>query len=224
LSRWKEHGSVSQRRLTKNRVLKVALRYVDRHGLEHLSMRRLGEELGVGTMSLYTYVPDKGALLDGIVGLLLADVRLGTPDIEDWAGTLKAAARELRRVIRAHPHVLPLVTARLPLTPEALALTEFGCQALRFAGFDEETTAHAHRLLTGYVMGYLSLELGGFFGKTEGDDTWPVDVDVLLRFPRVTECARFLFNWDAESEFEAGLDIIVSGLDTRLLTRPELSD
>ena len=80
--------------------------------------------------------------------------------------TLKDAARELRRVIGAHPNVLPLITKRLPLMPEALALTEFSCQALRFAGFDEETTAHAHRLLTGYVIGYLSLELGGFFGNS----------------------------------------------------------
>jgi AcrR family transcriptional regulator len=53
--------------LSRRRVLEEAVRFTDREGLEALTMRRLGSELGVEAMSLYNHIPNKSALLDGMV-------------------------------------------------------------------------------------------------------------------------------------------------------------
>src|ERR1043165_9533546 len=60
--------------LSRERILDAALALLDRDGLEALSMRKLGEALGVEAMSLYNHVPNKAALLDGIHELILTSV------------------------------------------------------------------------------------------------------------------------------------------------------
>src|SRR4051812_33400620 len=60
--------------LSRERILKVALELVDREGLAALSMRRVGEALGVEAMSLYHHVANKGALLDGIYETVLSEL------------------------------------------------------------------------------------------------------------------------------------------------------
>src|ERR671912_371954 len=62
--------------LSRQRILEAAVRFVDREGLEALSMRKLGSELGVEAMSLYNHVPNKGALLDGMVEVLLGELEV----------------------------------------------------------------------------------------------------------------------------------------------------
>ena len=57
--------------LSRQQILDAALGLVDRDGLKGLTMRSLGQELGVEAMTLYHYVPNKDALLDGLVDLLL---------------------------------------------------------------------------------------------------------------------------------------------------------
>ena len=64
------------RGLTREKILEAALRLIDEEGLPALSMRRLGQELGVEAMALYKYVVSKQALLDGVVGLTLAGLNV----------------------------------------------------------------------------------------------------------------------------------------------------
>ena len=72
-----------RRPLSRRRVLEAAVRFADREGLEALSMRRLGAELGVEAMSLYNHVPNKDALLDGMVEVLLGELEV-PPEKGDW--------------------------------------------------------------------------------------------------------------------------------------------
>src|SRR5687767_13509300 len=93
--------------LTRERVLAAAVRIVDREGLEALTMRRLGEALGVEAMSLYRHVPGRGALLDGIHETILSELP-DPPRIADWMDAVLAQARAYREVLTAHPNALVL--------------------------------------------------------------------------------------------------------------------
>ena len=87
--------------LTRERVLEVAVDLADREGLDAVSMRRLGQELGVEAMSLYTQVRSKDDLLDGMVDHVVAAVPVTTPG-PDWKATLRATILGARSVLRRH--------------------------------------------------------------------------------------------------------------------------
>src|SRR5918994_3617768 len=70
--------------LSREAVLGAARRVADDQGVDHLTMRRLAAELGVTPNALYTYFPDKEALLDALVDDLLAGIEPGDPDEGDW--------------------------------------------------------------------------------------------------------------------------------------------
>lgn len=206
-----------EQRLTREKVLAAAVALIDDHGLEALTMRRLAQQLGIGTMSLYSYVPSKDALLDGVVGAVLGDMDLSAVDLDDWSGAAREILRSFRRTAKGHPAIVPLLTTRPPITPEALRPVEMGLEALRRAGFDEETSAHVYRLLAGYVIGYVSLELGGFFGRYTTMTELPgFDFEMLSQLPRIVEIAPYLLDWDPDAEFEIGIDLILSGVKTRI--------
>src|SRR3954454_24006069 len=90
--------------LTRDRVLRAAVDVVDREGLGALSMRRLGQELGVEAMSLYRYVPSKADLLDGVYGAILADIVVPKKAAAEWRKTARAYARAFRKALVAHPN------------------------------------------------------------------------------------------------------------------------
>jgi len=105
--------------LTRDEIFSAALRMIDADGVDGLSMRKLAHELGVEAMSLYHHVPNKQALLDGVVELSLsAQAPAGRPR-DRWQDTVVAAVGSFRRALIAHPNVLPLVVAHPPTSPEA---------------------------------------------------------------------------------------------------------
>src|ERR687894_3158370 len=101
--------------LNRRRVLEEAVRFADREGLEALTMRKLGAELGVEAMSLYNHVPNKGALLDGMVEVLLGEVEI-PPRSKDWEVRVRDGYRAFRRLAHEHPNVFPLLVQRPPET------------------------------------------------------------------------------------------------------------
>ena len=115
-------------------MLAAALALLDREGLEGISMRRLGETLGVEAMSLYRYVPSKAALLDGLYEAVLEGMPEPPPGT-DTKSLLRERARALRAVLRAHPQALPLFASRPAVTPHAMAHVELVLAALGRAGF-----------------------------------------------------------------------------------------
>ncbi len=154
----------ARRPLTRERVLCAALDHIDTHGLEDLSMRKLGAALGVEAMSLYHHVPGKGALLDGIVELVLSDLELPGPEVTEWRERLRVGLRSLRRVTLAHPAAIPLIAGREVRTGPALAPVERALATLRSAGFDDTTTVYAFHALVGFVLGGTLQQVHGAFG------------------------------------------------------------
>ena len=203
-----------RRPLSRRRVLEAAVRFADREGLEALSMRKLGAELGVEAMSLYNHVPNKDALLDGMVEVLLGELEV-PPEGGDWEGRVREAYRGFRRLARRHPNVFPLLVVRPPDTMDGVWLVEEFLKTMRGAGFDETTALYAFRTFSGYAMGYAMAEIRGFAmepgGGRAGAAALPAE-----EFPHISGLGDRLGEVDRDAEFEFGLDLIVGGLRGRL--------
>jgi AcrR family transcriptional regulator len=200
-------------RLTRERIVRAALELVDEHGLEGLSMRKLGAELGVEAMSLYNHVPSKAALLDGITDALLSQVEIHPVGEREWADEIRSAARSLRRVALSHPYLVTLVATRPPRTATAMRLVESALAILRHAGFDPEDAVRAYLLLMGYVLGAISQELTGPLRPRQQ----AADYADLRRehFPNLLDRVEQGID-DPERAFDFGLDVILSGLAAML--------
>ncbi|MFH9011114.1 TetR/AcrR family transcriptional regulator [Streptomyces sp. NPDC017943] len=163
-----------QGRLTRERVLAAALDLVDREGLPALTMRRLGAELGVEAMSLYRYAPGKDALLDGVLEALHLELedRLTrgpaprpAPGVPAWRAELHRIARLTYQVCLDHPEGALLVFSRMtgvPLARRSAAVLRRDEQVLallRDAGYGEARSVRLWRAFTGWVLGYVSVEL-----------------------------------------------------------------
>jgi len=195
--------------------LEAAVRFVDREGLEALSMRKLGAVLGVEAMSLYNHVPNKDALLDGMVDLLLAELEVPSKD-KDWEERIREAYRSFRQLAHEHPNIFPLFVVRPPDTMDGAWLVEEFLKTLREAGFDAQTTLHAFRVLSSYTVGYSMAEIRGFAMEPVGNQpgVWQLTAE---NFPYISELTFYLEEVDRDAEFEFGLDLLFAGLRAKLI-------
>jgi AcrR family transcriptional regulator len=200
--------------LSRRRVLEEAVRFVDREGLEALTMRKLGAELGVEAMSLYNHVPNKSALLDGMVEVLLGELEV-PPENHGWEERIRDGYRAFRRLAHEHPNVFPLLVNRPPDTMDGVWLVEEFLKTLEEAGFGKETALHAFRALSSYTFGYAMAEIRGFALEPDGSRLGAHRLSP-EEFPRLCELRPQLENVDHDAEFEFGLDLILSALQTRL--------
>jgi TetR/AcrR family transcriptional regulator, tetracycline repressor protein len=203
-----------RRRLSRRRVLEAAVRFADREGLGSLTMRRLGAELGVEAMSLYNHVPNKGALLDGMVEVLLGEVEI-PPRSKEWEERVRDGYRAFRRLAHEHPNVFPLLVERPPETMDGVWLVEEFLQTLREAGFGAEEALHAFRSLSSYTFGYAMAEIRGFALEPEGSRLGARALSP-EECPNLCELGPRLERVDHDAEFEFGLDLLLSGLRDRI--------
>jgi len=201
-------------KLSQRAIAETALIAIDEDGIDALSMRNLAQRLGSSPMSLYTYFPDKEALLDGVAQLLLAEIETPPEDL-DWRDAMRFIMQAVRRVGLRHPNAAHLIHRFPPHTPDALAFVEAGFRSFRRAGFDALSTARCYRALAAYSLGTLDVELGGYFaperraitvGHDKLDDSSP---DKLL--PLVTEIGPTLAAQDDAAEFDYGLELLLDG-------------
>ena len=196
--------------LSRRRVLEEAVRFVDREGLEALTMRKLGAELGVEAMSLYNHVPNKSALMDGMVEVLLGEVEIPTENC-GWEERIREGYGAFRRLAHRHPNVFPLLVNRPPDTMDGVWLVEEFLRTLEEAGFGRETALHAFRVLSSYTFGYAMAEIRGFALEPDGARLGAHGLSA-QEFPRVSELGPRLEKVDHDAEFEFGLDLILGGL------------
>jgi AcrR family transcriptional regulator len=138
--------------LSVGRVVEAAIALADAEGLEAVSMRRVAQELAVVPMTLYTYVPDKSALLD----LMLDRIYLEMPRAETmrrpWRERLAAIAEENRALYERHPWAAGFPASRPPLGPGLAAKYEHELRAFAGAGLDDVETDSALTYLLGFVQ------------------------------------------------------------------------
>jgi len=213
--------------LTRELVLAKALQLVDAEGLDALTRRRLGQELGRDAMTLYRYAPDRAALLDGIVELVLAEMSHPPEEAPNWQAQLRRGAHEFRRLALAHPNVVGLIVTRPLSTP--LGLRPLGTMRplesmlalLTGAGFEPPVALHVYRLYVGFLYGHILTELQELVAD-------PDETDDLLRlglhrlppreFPLLRSLASELVNYDGAAELDQALDILFTGLNAQFHT------
>ncbi|MGW4463960.1 TetR/AcrR family transcriptional regulator [Micromonospora sp. NPDC004704] len=139
--------------LTVDRIVDTAIELADAEGLAALSMRKLAERLGVGVMSLYTYVPSKAELVDVMLDAVLG--RMDRPDEGDldWRTRLEHIARENLTTYQRHPWMLEVAVQRPPMGPHLIAKYDYELRALSGIGLTEVEMDSVLTLLLGYVAG-----------------------------------------------------------------------
>lgn len=120
-------------------IVAAAIELVDAEGLASLSMRRVGDRLGKSAMSLYTYVPGKGELLDLMTDAALGELRGGYSLADGWRPALEAAARDQWRIYERHPWMLQVSGSRAGLGPNELAAYEAQVRLVDAAAAERQT-------------------------------------------------------------------------------------
>lgn len=202
-------------KLSQRGIAEAALAAIDAEGIDGLSMRKLAQSLGSSPMSVYTYFPDKDALMDGVAQLLLAEIDTPPEDIH-WRDAMRFIMRAVRHVAMAHPNAARLIHRFPPHTPDALAFVEAGFRSFRRAGFDELSTARCYRALAAYSLGTLDIELGGYFSHDARTAAAPAREDIQTAsteklLPLVTEIGPTLSAQDDAAEFDYGLELLLDG-------------
>jgi AcrR family transcriptional regulator len=209
-----------QRRIPLNRarVLQTAIGLADQGGLESLSMRKLGQELGVEAMALYHHFENKEGLVDAMVDIVFGEVEL--PSLgPDWTTAMRQRAISLRDALGRHSWAIGLMESRRRLGHAGLRHHDAVIGSLRSAGFDMALTAHAYSLLDSYIYGFALTKMNLPFETTE--EVADVAQTMLAPFQAdaypnlvafITEHAMQP-GYDYGDEFEYGLDLILDGLE-----------
>ena len=205
--------------LSRDRVLRAAIELADAAGVEALTMRRLGEDLGFEAMSLYRHVANKEDLLDGMLDLVLAEWQL--PDGEgDWTEAIRTSANSVHDALRRHRWAAQLLMTGSHIRPARLRYMDSLLGKLRDAGFDAETTYHVYHLLDGYIFGFSLWEIAY--------TAIPINAEATSKFmqtipwdnyPHLTEHRDQHMNEGPHrdvSAFDVGLDLILDGLHKTL--------
>ncbi|MGC4889714.1 TetR/AcrR family transcriptional regulator [Micromonospora sp. DT227] len=137
--------------LSVDRIVRAAVEIADAEGIDALTMRRVSEALGAGTMSVYTYVPGKSELLDVMVDTVYGDMPRPADVPGGWRGRLDRIARDNLALYRAHPWLLRAETSRPVLGPHTLAKYDYELRAVADIGLDDVEMDAVLTLVLGHV-------------------------------------------------------------------------
>lgn len=197
-------NKVGRPRLSRHAILEAALRLVDRDGAEALSMRRLGQELGVEAMSLYTHIAGRAELLNGLSEVMVE--ALPRAAAAGWRDSIRTFAHGIRNTAKRHPHAFLLVGMRPLRTVEALTPVEALLSSLSAAGFSPADAVSTYRLVVSFSRGFALAEIEGFTLDEEPEGPLSSTHPALAAI-RATPGVL-----DHDMAFAAGLDAILSGL------------
>jgi TetR/AcrR family tetracycline transcriptional repressor len=202
--------------LSRGSVLEAARRIAEIEGLEHLTMRRLSDELGVMPNAIYSYYPDKEALLDALLDALLAEIPMPDPDSVDWRDGLTELMDSSRRLLLAHPALVSMFLSRAAVGPNATRLGEVTFRLLRKSGLEGARAVEAFRALLIYSLGFAAIQAP----RAESDSLRAQrarEVFGTLRddeFPEMRRVAKHLATRPSDENFRAGLRWLLDGISS----------
>lgn len=202
--------------LSRTQVVGAAVALADAEGLEALTMRRLAQDLGVATMTVYQYVHDREDLLDAMVGHLIAEFTPDPPPADaDWRTLANSAVLAARDSIRRHPWARRAIETRTRRTPAVLSHMERLTQILLRAGFGPDLAHHAMHALGNRIWGFSpemfdDSQTSARAGEQPDPRDYPgilaIAADAAARRPGATAC-------DEDFEFRFALDVILTGVE-----------
>lgn len=171
--------------LTRERILETALGVADEHGIEALSMRRLGQALGFEAMSLYNHVASKDDLLDGMLDIVLAEME--PPALDGGLAAIRSSSLSAYAALQRHPWAAGVLMSPSRVRPARLEFMNALLGALRNAGFSPETTYHAYHAIDAHIIGFslwqathdfslpdeITADLRGFLDRMIPQETLP---------------------------------------------------
>jgi AcrR family transcriptional regulator len=204
--------------LSRERVVRAAMALADAGGIDALTMRRLGDELGVEAMSLYKHVANKDDLIDGMTDAVFAEIELPS-GATDWRTAMRERAVSVRAALSRHPWATPLMQSRTSPGPATMRHHDTVIGTLRTAGFSVALTAHAFSALDSYIYGF-ALQQRSLPFET-GEQMAELAEAILAQFPaeayphlaELTVQHVLQPGYDYGDEFEFGLDLVLDGLE-----------
>ncbi|MFG2052421.1 TetR/AcrR family transcriptional regulator [Micromonospora sp. NPDC048930] len=220
--------------LTVDRIVRAAIEVADADGLAALSMRRVAERLGVGTMTLYTHVPGKGELFDVMLDTVYGETARPDDVPGGWRGRLEQIARENRALYLRHPWLLQVATTRPPLGPNLIAKYDYELRAVDGIGLTDLEMDAVVTLVDNYVHGAVrgaveAAEATQRTGMTE-QQWWHAHAPYLekvldpRRFPRAARVGTaageaYQAAADPAGAFEFGLARLLDGVEVLIRER-----
>ena len=203
--------------LTRERVLHAAIALADARGIEALTMRRLGQELGVEAMSLYNHVANKHDILNGILELVMAEIELPASDAP-WKTAIRGTAISAHDVLLRHQWACTLMMSPTRTSPSRLRWMDAVLRCMREGGFSAQLTCHAYHVLASHIEGS-TMWVGNL--PALGEDLKTLAADFLRDFsaadyPYMAEHIQQHLkpaNPNNKRTFEFGLDLILDGLE-----------
>ena len=205
--------------LSRDRVLNAAVTLANEAGLDALSMRRLGQALGVEAMSLYKHVANKDDLLDGIVDIVAGEIEV--PAIGgDWRAAMRNRAISAHEVLVRHPWATMLIVSRVNSGPAMLRYVDATIGCLRAAGFSWAMADYAWNAIDSHVYGFTLQKLNFPCEPEEYAEVANAFLPQVPKdeYPHLHGMADEVIarRHDGVQDFEFGLDLILDGLE-RLL-------
>jgi TetR/AcrR family tetracycline transcriptional repressor len=198
-------------RLTREQIVEAALSVTDAEGLDALSMRRLGRELEVSPMALYSYFESKRDLVRAMLDVVSRGLEPRRRPDGDWTEHLADMGRRMRETILQHPRLAQLFVTAPALGGRAMHAVEDMIGLLRARGVGGETAVRAVYAVTAYAIGFVAQEVprherGGTAARSEALASLPAD-----RFPNMVELADVAAGFASDRQFESGLQALIAG-------------
>lgn len=217
--------------LSARAIVDAAVALADEAGLEAVSMRRIAEKLGVGTMSLYAHIPGKADLVslmvDAVLGELYADAGTPAGSADHWRDRLLFVAAANWNLWERHPWLLEISGARPVLGPHGCLKYEAELRCLEGVGFTDLEMDAVLTLVLTHVEGTARARVAALWAERSSgrnDLAWWNEVSPLLEkyidgslFPvssRVGEAAgqEYQAAGNPVHIFRFGLDRILDGV------------
>jgi AcrR family transcriptional regulator len=205
--------------LSREAIVDAALGILDVDGVDALTIRRLGQELGTGPASLYWHITGKDELCELVYDRIMGEIELPEPDPSRWEDQLKDLARQAYRAMLSHNDAVRLSIGRPPVGPNTLRIVEWMLALMRGAGIPDQPAAYFGNILGRYLDASV---LEDTRAVSAGDDRSHDAVVGMMdeywsrlpadRFPNITALAGTTFAEDTHALFEFGLDLLVRGL------------
>lgn len=210
-----EEAAAEKQRLSAERVLDGAVALADEIGIESFTIRKLANALDTKPMTIYHHVPNKEAIIDGMVDRVFAEIDV-PPTGFDWQQAIRRRCVSARAVLARHRWAAPLMESRTNPGPATLGHHDAVLGCLFGAGFSSEMVAHAYALIDNYLYGFAMQEAS--LPATGGQEMQELASGIAMHLEPYPHLSRFTVEhvlqpgYDFKAEFDFGLDLILDGL------------